>query len=148
MTGASWRYSAQYRAEGRGSARRTSLLIASQRRHRGSGSSARAPLARHSQSVLGSYDSGEEEKETMQRPMLSDLKSFTPELARAYMKAAKGDELAAAIALANDRNALDGSHAPPDDAEVHHALFLLRRAQGLPAPSFDDLRVALRQRAA
>ena len=85
----------------------------------------------------------------MQRPMLSDLKSFTPELARAYMKAAKGDELAAAIALAHDRNMLDGaSDATPDDAEVHHALFLLRRAQGLPAPSFDDLRVALRQRAA
>jgi len=118
--------------------------MTSQRRHRGSGSSARAPLARHSQSVLGT---GEEEK-MMQRPMLSDLTSFTPELARAYMKAAKGDELAAAIALANDRNALDGSSAPPDDAEVHHALFLLRRAQGLPAPSFDDLRVALRQRAA
>jgi len=104
-------------------------------------------LARHSQSVLSGLASGEEE-ETMQRPMLSDLTSFTPELARAYMKAAKGDELAAAIALANDRNALDGSSAPPDDAEVHHALFLLRRAQGLPAPSFDDLRVALRQRAA
>jgi hypothetical protein len=101
-------------------------------------------LARHSQSVPVT---GEEEK-NMQRPMLSDLTSFTPELARAYMKAAKGDELAAAIALANDRNALDGSNAPPDDAEVHHALFLLRRAQGLPAPSFDDLRVALRQRAA
>ena len=85
----------------------------------------------------------------MQRPMLSDLKSFTPELARAYMKASKGDELAAAIALAHDRNMLDGaSDATPDDAEVHHALFLLRRAQGLPAPSFDDLRVALRQRAA
>ena len=31
---------------------------------------------------------------------------------------------------------------------VHHALFLLRRAQGLPAPSFDALRVQLRQRAA
>ncbi len=84
----------------------------------------------------------------MQRPMLTDLKSFTPEQARAYMKAAKGDELAAAIALAHDRNALDGSNAAPDDAEVHHALFLLRRAQGLPAPSFDALRVALRQRAA
>lgn len=113
----------------------------------GSGSSAHASLARHSQSVQHVLADGEEE-ENMQRPMLSDLTSFTPELARAYMKAAKGDELAAAIALANDRNALDGSKAPPDDAEVHHALFLLHRAQGLPAPSFDDLRVALRQRAA
>ncbi len=87
--------------------------------------------------------------------MLSDLKSFTPEQARAYMLAANGDELAAALSLARDRNALDahtssmrGSVNPPDDAEVHHALFLLRRAQGLPAPSFDSLRVALRQRAA
>lgn len=85
----------------------------------------------------------------MQRPMLQDLKSFTPEQARAYMKSAKGDELAAAIALAHDRNHLGGAaDSTPDDAEVHHALFLLRRAQGLPAPSFDDLRVALRQRAA
>jgi glycosyltransferase A (GT-A) superfamily protein (DUF2064 family) len=90
--------------------------------------------------------------------MLSDLKSFTPEQARAYLAAAKGDELAAAIALAHDRNALDAvakgrgradaSTATPDDAEIHHALFLLRRAQGLPAPSFDALRVQLRQRAA
>jgi hypothetical protein len=104
-------------------------------------------LARHSQSVPHGLVAGEEEKNM--QPMLSDLTSFTPELARAYMKAAKGDQLAAAIALAVDRNTLDGaSDATPDDAEVHHALFLLRRAQGLPAPSFDDLRVALRQRAA
>jgi hypothetical protein len=83
------------------------------------------------------------------RPMLSDLTSFTPEQARAYLKAAKNDELTAAIALAQDRNALDGSPSiPPDDAEIHHALFLLRRALGLPAPSFDSMRVALRQRAA
>lgn len=92
------------------------------------------------------------------RPHLSDLKSFTPEQARAYLAAAKGDELAAAIAFAHDRNVLDGiaggrsrseaATATPDDAEVHHALFLLRRALGLPAPSFDSLRVLLRQRAA
>jgi hypothetical protein len=88
------------------------------------------------------------------RPMLSDLKHFTPEQARGYLKAAKNDELAAAIALAWDRNTLDGSLTgrdaarAPDDAEVHHALFLLRRALGLPAPSFDTLRVALRSRAA
>jgi hypothetical protein len=86
--------------------------------------------------------------------MLSDLKHFTPEQARGYLKAAKNDELAAAIALAHDRNVLDGSLSgrnsagSPDDTEVHHALFLLRRALGLPAPSFDTLRVALRQRAA
>lgn len=98
---------------------------------------------RPSQSALAA---GKEE--TMRTPMLSDLTSFTPEQARAYMMAAKGDELAAALALAHDRNMLDGSKSPPDDAEVHHALFLLRRAQGLPAPSFDSLRVALRSRAA
>jgi hypothetical protein len=90
--------------------------------------------------------------------MLSDLKSFTPEQARAYLKAAKNDELAAAIAFAHDRNVLDAlsessetrsvAARTPDDTEVHHALFLLRRALGLPAPSFDTLRVALRQRAA
>jgi len=85
--------------------------------------------------------------------MLSDLKSFTPEQARAYLRAAKNDELAAAIAFAHDRNVLDAlsgrcAPSPPDDTEVHHALFLLRRALGLPAPSFDSLRVALRQRAA
>ena len=84
----------------------------------------------------------------MQRPMLSDLKSFTPQQARAYLNAARNDEIAAAIALASDRNALDGSPSTPDDAEVHHALFLLRRALGLPAPSFDSLRAALRSRAA
>jgi len=83
----------------------------------------------------------------MTRPMLSDLKSFTPDQARSYMTAAHGDEVAAAIALANDRNALDGSGSP-DDAEIHHALFLLRRAQGLSAPSFDSLRVLLRRRTA
>ena len=31
-----------------------------------------------------------------------------------------------------------------DDQDVHHALFLLRRAQGLGAPSFDDVRAALK----
>jgi hypothetical protein len=83
--------------------------------------------------------------------MLSDLKHLTSEQARAYLKAAKNDELVAAIALAHDRNVLDSSlngrlarHA--DEMEVHHALFLLRRALGLPAPSFDALRVALRQK--
>jgi hypothetical protein len=36
----------------------------------------------------------------------------------------------------------------PDDAEVHHAMFLLRRARGLDAPSFDSMRVQLRRRVA
>ena len=141
MTGAQWRFSAQYRAApigGRGRARRAISRVVG-----ASLPSAMRARVRPSKSALVAG----KEKE-MRTPMLSDLKSFTPELARAYMMAAKGDELAAAIALATDRNKLDGSSSPPDDAEVHHALFLLRRAQGLPAPSFDSLRVALRQRAA
>lgn len=68
--------------------------------------------------------------------------------ALAYLERAHGDEIQAAYALAVDRNALDGSHADPDHAEVHHALFMLRRARGLSAPSFDQLRCQLRQRAA
>jgi hypothetical protein len=66
--------------------------------------------------------------------------------ALAYLDTAEGDELEAAFALAKDRNLLDGSETEPDEAEVHHALFLLRRARGLTAPSFDLMRVQLRQR--
>jgi hypothetical protein len=62
-----------------------------------------------------------------------------------YIEAAEGDELRAAVALATDRLDLEGSVGHrPDEAEVHHALFLLRRARGLPAPSFDWMRVELR----
>ncbi|MCA9583803.1 MAG: hypothetical protein KC657_00420 [Myxococcales bacterium] len=71
------------------------------------------------------------------------------EEALAYLDSAEGDELAAAFALARDRNSLDGAAVgEPDPAEVHHALFLLRRARGLSAPSFDLMRVQLRARAA
>ncbi len=66
----------------------------------------------------------------------------------AYIDHAGGDELNAAYALAWDRNRLDGSHSAPDEAEVHHALFLLCRARGARAPSFDEMRVELRRRAA
>ena len=62
-----------------------------------------------------------------------------------YLDTANGDELRAAFALASDRNALAGGTATPDDAEVHHALFLLRRARGMNAPSFDLMRVELRK---
>jgi len=65
-----------------------------------------------------------------------------------YLDSAEGDELAAAFALAKDRNQLDGTNKEPDDAEVHHALFLLRRARGLSAPSFDLMRVQLRSHVA
>ena len=37
---------------------------------------------------------------------------------------------------------------PPDDAEVHHAYFLLCRARGMLPPSFDEMRVELRRRVA
>ncbi len=77
---------------------------------------------------------------------IASLGQLSSEEARTYIEAADGDELSAAILLATDRNELDGSYgAAPDDAEVHHALFLLRRARGLTAPSFDDMRVELRR---
>jgi hypothetical protein len=62
-----------------------------------------------------------------------------------YLDSAEGDELSAAFALAKDRNLLDGDMGDPDETEVHHALFLLRRARGLSAPSFDLMRVQLRR---
>ena len=153
MTGAQWRFSAQYRAADRGRARRFAPVVLVR-------SLPDASVKRTSPRRSGSAPAANSEtnQPMAHRPHLSDLKSFTPELARAYLAAAKGDELAAAIALAHDRNVLDAvakgrsrgeaDATAPDDAEVHHALFLLRRAQGLPAPSFDSLRVLLRQRAA
>ena len=68
--------------------------------------------------------------------------------ADAYLAAASGDEVLAAYLLAKDRNLLDGSTAEPDDTEVHHALFLLRRARGSEPPSFDMFRLELRRRLA
>jgi len=66
-----------------------------------------------------------------------------------YLSSAEGDELRAALALAQDRLDLGGvTDASPDEAEVHHAFFLLRRARGLPAPSFDTMRVELRSKRA
>lgn len=82
-------------------------------------------------------------------PTIASLEKVSLEEALAYLDSAEGDELAAAFALARDRNSMDGSAgADPDDAEVHHALFLLRRARGLSAPSYDLMRVQLRARAA
>jgi hypothetical protein len=80
--------------------------------------------------------------------IIESLETVSLEEALVYLDSAEGDELAAATALAKDRNYLDGSEKEPDDAEVHHALFLLRRARGLTAPSFDLMRVQLRQRVA
>jgi hypothetical protein len=84
----------------------------------------------------------------MRAPAIKSLESVTLEEALAYLDAAEGDELSAAFCLATHRNELAGSAAHPDDAEVHHALFLLRRARGLDAPSFDLMRVQLKRRVA
>jgi hypothetical protein len=65
--------------------------------------------------------------------------------ANAYLLRAKGDEVVAAFDLACDRNHLEGNDCEPDATEVHHALFLLRRARGESAPSFDQLRQSLRR---
>jgi hypothetical protein len=82
------------------------------------------------------------------KPSIKSLETVSLDEAIAYLDHAGGDELNAAYALAWDRNKLDGSLAAPDDAEVHHALFLLCRARGKHAPSFDEMRVELRRRVA
>ena len=78
-------------------------------------------------------------------PIITSLEGVTLEEALAYLDSAEGDELSAAYSLAKDRNQLDGGKSEPDDAEVHHALFLLRKARGLEAPSFDLMRIQLRR---
>jgi len=79
-------------------------------------------------------------------PIIKSLEEVTLEEALQYLETAEGDELAAAITLAKDRHLLDESNpGEPDEAEVHHALFMLRRARGLSAPSFDLMRVQLRR---
>lgn len=82
------------------------------------------------------------------KPSVRTLDALTLDEADAYLEFARGDELEAAYSLAVDRNRLDGSSSDPDEAEVHHALFLLCRARGRAAPSFDETRVRLRCRAA
>jgi hypothetical protein len=81
-------------------------------------------------------------------PAIKSLDRVSLEEALAYLDASEGDELGAAFALATHRNELAGSSEAPDDAEVHHALFLLRRARGLDAPSFDLMRIQLKRRVA
>jgi len=85
------------------------------------------------------------QREKTMTPNIASLDSVTLEEALAYLESAEGDELVAAYSLAKDRNVLEGTNTDPDDAEVHHALFLLRRARGLNAPSFDLMRVQLRR---
>ena len=82
------------------------------------------------------------------KPTIKSLENVSLDEALAYLDYAGGDEINAAYALAVDRARLDGSHSAPDDAEVHHALFLLCRARGKHSPSFDETRVELRRRLA
>jgi hypothetical protein len=84
----------------------------------------------------------------MSTPAIKSLEHVSLEEALAYLDASEGDELGAAFALATHRNELGGSSEAPDDAEVHHALFLLRKARGLDAPSFDLMRIQLKRRVA
>jgi hypothetical protein len=116
------------------------------------------PLVRRSRFGLGGtersgllpakIDDGGGSEGMKRKPSIKSLETVSLEEATAYLEHCGGDELGAAYALACDRNRLDGSIAPPDDAEVHHALFLLCRARGKRASSFDEMRVALRRRIA
>ena len=101
----------------------------------------------HDGAMLPSQSDGEG-IDMRKKPSIQSLETVSHEEAQAYLDHAGNDELNAAYALACDRNRLDGSIAPPDDAEVHHALFLLCRAQGKNPPSFDQMRVDLRRRVA
>jgi hypothetical protein len=92
--------------------------------------------------------SGNEGAGMKRKPSIKSLENVSLDEALAYLDHAGGDELLAAYELAVDRARLDGSHAAPDDPEVHHALFLSCRARGKLPPSFDEMRVELRRRAA
>ncbi len=91
---------------------------------------------------------GDEGAGMKRKPSIKSLENVSLDEAVAYLDHSSGDELNAAYALAVDRARLDGSHSAPDDAEVHHALFLLCRARGEHPPSFDEMRVELRRRIA
>lgn len=108
------------------------------------------PLVRRARRLPGHEPGPKAEGNDMKKrkPSIKSLEGVTAEEAQAYLDHAGGDELDAAYALAWDRNRLDGSIAAPDEAEVHHALFLLCRTMGKVAPSFDQMRVELRRRAA
>ena len=107
------------------------------------------PLVRRSRRTRGAQTRADAEGRAMKRkPSIKSLETVSTEEAQAYLEYSSGDELDAAYALAWDRNRLDGSIAPPDEAEVHHALFLLCRARGKLAPSFDSMRIELRRRVA
>jgi hypothetical protein len=133
---------------GRSSARRK---LAEKARRDGDLSAAMAlaivyPLMRRGKALA---EAGSNEGASMKRkPSIRSLETVSLDEAVAYLDHAGGDELSAAYAIAVDRARLDGSHAAPDDTEVHHALFLLCRARGKNPPSFDEMRVELRRRIA
>ncbi len=77
---------------------------------------------------------------------LSSIETVTREEAQVYLAKARGDELEAAMALAIDRNLFDGSNEEPDEADIHQALYLLKRAFGEETPSYDSMRVELKKR--
>jgi len=97
---------------------------------------------------LSPETAGSEGAGMKRKPSIRSLETVSLDEAVAYLEYANGDELDAAYAIAIDRARLDGSLASPDDAEVHHALFLLCRARGQRTPSFDEMRVELRRRLA
>ncbi len=80
------------------------------------------------------------------RVHLSSIETVTRNEAEAYLASARGDELEAAMALAIDRNLLAGSNEIPDEADVHQALYLFKRAFGEETPSYDSMRVELKKR--
>lgn len=106
------------------------------------------PLMGRVRRTWGQAKSGSEGAHMRRKPSIKSLETVSLEEANAYLDHAGGDELNAANALAWDRNRLDGSLNAPDEAEVHHALFLLCRARGKQSPSFDEMRVELRRRVA
>ena len=104
--------------------------------------------AKLTEGSLVPHPRGNEGASMKRKPSIKSLENVSLDEAVAYLDHSCGDELNAAYALAVDRARLDGSHSAPDDAEVHHALFLLCRARGEHPPSFDEMRVELRRRIA
>ena len=102
------------------------------------------PSCRHH----SSHETRNEGAGMKRKPSIKSLDTVSVEEANAYLEHSVGDELNAAYAIALERARLDGSRSLPDDAEVHQALFLLCRALGKRAPSFDEMRVELRRRLA
>jgi hypothetical protein len=106
------------------------------------------PFVRPSHRHHLSHETRNEGAGMKRKPSIKSLDTVSVEEANAYLEHSAGDELNAAYAIALERARLDGSRSLPDDAEVHQALFLLCRALGKRAPSFDEMRVELRRRLA